>query len=35
MPGVRHVLKVGKTGVAVVAKTWSQANVALEALSIV
>jgi isoquinoline 1-oxidoreductase beta subunit len=35
MPGVRHVLKVGKTCVAVVAETWSQANVALEALSIV
>src|SRR5262249_6362787 len=35
MPGVRHVLKVGETGVAVVADTWSQANTALDALPIV
>jgi isoquinoline 1-oxidoreductase subunit beta len=35
MPGVRHVLKVDETGVAVVADTWSQANAALEALPIV
>ena len=35
MPGVKHVLKVGETGVAVVANTWSQANAALEALPIV
>ena len=35
MPGVKHVLKVGETGVAVVADTWSQANAALEALPIV
>ena len=35
MPGVKHVLKVGETGVAVVADTWLQANVALEALPIV
>jgi isoquinoline 1-oxidoreductase subunit beta len=35
MPGVKHVLKVGETGVAVVADTWSEANAALEALPIV
>jgi isoquinoline 1-oxidoreductase subunit beta len=35
MPGVKHVLKVGETGVAVIADTWSQANAALEALPIV
>ena len=35
MPGVRHVLKVGETGVAVVADTWWQAKVALDALPIV
>ena len=35
MPGVKHVLKVGETGVAVVADTWPQANAALEALPIV
>ena len=32
MPGVRHVLKVGETGVAVVAETWWQAQKALAAL---
>ena len=35
MPGVKHVLKVGETAVAVVADTWWQANAALEALPIV
>ena len=35
MPGVKRVLQVGATGVAVVADTWSQANAALEALPIV
>src|SRR5215203_3272875 len=35
MPGVKHVLKVGETGVAVVADTWPQANAAIEALPIV
>ncbi len=35
MPGVKHVLKVGETAVAVVADTWPQANAALEALPIV
>jgi isoquinoline 1-oxidoreductase beta subunit len=35
MPGVKHVLQVGETGVAVVADTWSQANTALDALPIV
>ncbi len=35
MPGVKHVLKVGETGVAVVANTWLQANAALEALPVV
>ena len=34
MPGVRHVLKVGETGVAVVADTWWQAKTALDALPI-
>ncbi|HEX6000731.1 MAG TPA: molybdopterin cofactor-binding domain-containing protein [Hyphomicrobiaceae bacterium] len=34
MPGVRHVLKVGDTGVAVVADTWWQAKTALDALPI-
>jgi len=34
MPGVRHVLKVGETAVAVVADTWWQANQALKALNI-
>src|SRR5499426_3048901 len=35
MPGVRHVLKVGDTAVAVVADTWWQAKTALDALPIV
>src|SRR5947209_11315795 len=34
MPGVRHVVKVGETAVAVVADTWWQANQALKALNI-
>src|SRR5262249_36326408 len=34
MPGVRHVLKVGETAVAVVADTWWQANQALKELNI-
>jgi isoquinoline 1-oxidoreductase beta subunit len=34
MPGVRHVLKVGDTAVAVVADSWWQANQALKALDI-
>jgi isoquinoline 1-oxidoreductase subunit beta len=34
MKGVRHVLKVGDTAVAVVADTWWQAKVALDALPI-
>jgi isoquinoline 1-oxidoreductase beta subunit len=34
MPGVRHVLKVGETAVAVVADTWWQAKTALDALPI-
>ena len=34
-PGVRHVLKVGDSAVAVVADTWWQAKVALDALPIV
>ncbi|MCC6778946.1 MAG: xanthine dehydrogenase family protein molybdopterin-binding subunit [Hyphomicrobiales bacterium] len=34
MPGVKHVLQVGDTGVAVVAETWWQAKTALEALPI-
>src|SRR6185436_11758375 len=33
MPGVRHVLKVGDTAVAVVADTWWQADKALKALN--
>jgi isoquinoline 1-oxidoreductase beta subunit len=32
MPGVRHVLQVGDSGVAVVADTWWQAKTALDAL---
>ena len=35
MPGVKHVLPVGATAVAVVAETWWQAKVALDALPIV
>ena len=35
MPGVKHVLKVGETAVAVVADIWPQANAALDALLIV
>ena len=35
MPGVRHVLKVGDSAVAVVANTWWQAKVALDALPVV
>jgi isoquinoline 1-oxidoreductase subunit beta len=35
MPGVRHVLKVGDSGVAVVADTWWQAKTALDTLPIV
>lgn len=34
MPGVRHVLKVGETGVAVVADTFWQAKTALDALPV-
>lgn len=34
MPGVRQVLKVGETGVAVVADTWWQAKTALDALPV-
>lgn len=34
MPGVRHVLKVGDTAVAVVADTWWQAKTALDALPV-
>lgn len=34
MPGVRHVMKVGDTAVAVVATTWWQANEALKTLNI-
>jgi isoquinoline 1-oxidoreductase beta subunit len=34
MPGVKHVLPVGATAVAVVAETWWQAKVALDALPI-
>jgi len=34
MPGVKHVLKVGETAVAVVAETWWQAKTALDALPI-
>ena len=35
MPGVRHVLQVGDSGVAVVADTWWQAKTALDTLPIV
>ena len=35
MPGVRHVVKVGETAVAVVADTWWQAKKALDVLPIV
>ena len=35
MPGVRHVVRVGATGVAVVADTWWQAKTALDALPVV
>lgn len=35
MAGVRHVVKVGETGVAVVADTWWQAKKALDALPVV
>jgi isoquinoline 1-oxidoreductase beta subunit len=35
MPGVRHVVPVGDSGVAVVAETWWQAKTALDALPIV
>ncbi len=35
MPGVRHVVKVGDSAVAVVADTWWQAKTALDALPIV
>jgi isoquinoline 1-oxidoreductase beta subunit len=35
MPGVKHVLKVGDTAVAVVAEKWWQAKTALDALPIV
>ena len=34
MPGVRHIVKVGETAVAVVAEGWWQANEALKALNI-
>jgi isoquinoline 1-oxidoreductase subunit beta len=34
MPGVRHVVKVGETAVAVVADSWWQANQALKGLNI-
>jgi isoquinoline 1-oxidoreductase beta subunit len=32
MPGVKHVVKVGNSAVAVVAERWWQANTALDAL---
>jgi len=35
MPGVRHVVQVGDSGVAVVAETWWEAKTALDALPIV
>jgi isoquinoline 1-oxidoreductase beta subunit len=35
MPGVRHVLKIGATALAVVADTWWEAKVALDAAGIV
>ncbi len=35
MPGVRHVVRVGGTGVAVAADTWWQAKTALDALPVV
>src|SRR6266852_1971461 len=35
MPGVRHVVRVGNSAVAVVAETWWQAKTALDALPIV
>lgn len=35
MPGVRHVVKVGETAIAVVADTWWQAKKAVEALPVV
>src|SRR6266702_225106 len=35
MPGVRHVVQVGDSAVAVVAETWCQAKAALDALPIV
>ncbi len=35
MPGVKHVVQVGDSGVAVVAETWWQAKTALDALPIV
>src|SRR5262249_12067966 len=35
MPGVRRVVEVGDSGVAVVAETWWQAKTALDALPIV
>jgi isoquinoline 1-oxidoreductase beta subunit len=34
MPGVRHIVRVGETAVAVVADSWWQANQALKALNI-
>ncbi|MEZ5818522.1 MAG: molybdopterin cofactor-binding domain-containing protein [Hyphomicrobiaceae bacterium] len=35
MPGVRHVLRIGETGLAVVADTWWRAKTALDAADIV